>query len=40
MGNATAEVRAAADRVVSGHDSGGIVELAELILAGRTESRH
>ena len=40
MGNATAEVRAAADRVVAGHDSGGIVELAELILAGRTESRN
>jgi hypothetical protein len=34
MGNASPEVLAAADRVVAGHDDGGIDELAELILRG------
>jgi len=34
MGNASPEVRAAADRVVAGHDEGGIGELADLILRG------
>ena len=34
MGNAVAEVRAAAARVVGGHDEGGIAELADLLLAG------
>jgi hydroxymethylpyrimidine pyrophosphatase-like HAD family hydrolase len=34
MGNAVAEVRAAAARVVGGHEEGGIAELADLILAG------
>ena len=32
MGNAMPEVKAAADRVVAGHDDGGIVELADFIL--------
>jgi hypothetical protein len=34
MGNAVAAVRAAADRVVGGHDDGGIADVANLLLAG------
>ena len=34
MGNATADVLAAADRVVATHDEGGIAEVAELLLSG------
>ncbi len=34
MGNAVADVRAAADRVVASHDEGGIADVAELLLAG------
>lgn len=34
MGNATAEVRAAADLIVATHDDGGLVEVANLLLAG------
>jgi hydroxymethylpyrimidine pyrophosphatase-like HAD family hydrolase len=34
MGNAVAELRAAADRVVATHDAGGIAEVADLLLAG------
>ena len=34
MGNAVAELRAAADRVVATHDEGGIADVAELLLAG------
>jgi Cof subfamily protein (haloacid dehalogenase superfamily) len=34
MGNAVAEVRAAADRVVASHDEGGIADVAEVLLAG------
>jgi len=34
MGNATAEVRAAARLVVAAHDAGGIAEVADLLLAG------
>jgi hydroxymethylpyrimidine pyrophosphatase-like HAD family hydrolase len=32
MGNAAAEVRAAADLVVAGNDDGGIGEVAELLV--------
>lgn len=34
MGNARPEVRQAADRVVAGHEDGGLLELASLLLAG------
>jgi 5-amino-6-(5-phospho-D-ribitylamino)uracil phosphatase len=34
MGNARPEVLAAADRVVAGHDDDGLVEVADLLLAG------
>jgi hypothetical protein len=34
MGNAVAELRAAADRVVATHDAGGIADVADLLLAG------
>ena len=34
MGNAVAELRAAADRVVATHDNGGIAQVADLVLAG------
>lgn len=34
MGNATSEVRDAADLVVAAHDDGGLVEVASLLLAG------
>ena len=38
MGNATDEVRAAADRVVATHDDGGIAEVADLLLAGLAQT--
>ena len=37
MGNATADVLAAADRVVATHDEGGIAEVAELLLSGLSQ---
>lgn len=38
MGNATAEVRREADRVVATHDDGGVVEVAEMLLAGLSQT--
>ena len=38
MGNATAEVRAAADLVVATHDEGGIAEVADTLLAGLAQT--
>jgi len=38
MGNACPPLRAAADRIVAGHDDGGIAEVAEIILAGLAQS--
>jgi len=38
MGNAVAEVRAAADRVVAGHEADGLDEVAELVLAETSQS--
>ena len=37
MGNATADVREAADRVVATHDEGGIEDVADLLLAGLSQ---
>jgi hypothetical protein len=34
MGNAVADVQAAADHVVATHDDGGIADVADLLLAG------
>jgi Cof subfamily protein (haloacid dehalogenase superfamily) len=38
MGNATADVRAAADVVVDTHDAGGITEVADRLLAGLAQT--
>lgn len=38
MGNATADVRAAADHVVGTHDDGGIADVADLLLAGLAQT--
>jgi len=34
MGNARPEVRQAADRIVAGHEDGGLLEVAHLLIAG------
>jgi 5-amino-6-(5-phospho-D-ribitylamino)uracil phosphatase len=38
MGNATAEVRREADRVVATHDDGGVEEVAGMLLAGLSQT--
>jgi hydroxymethylpyrimidine pyrophosphatase-like HAD family hydrolase len=38
MGNATADVRAAADVVVDTHDAGGITEVVDRLLAGLAQT--
>ena len=38
MGNATDDVRAAADRVVATHDEGGIAEVVDLVLTGLAQT--
>ena len=38
MGNATDDVRAAADHVVATHDDGGIAEVIDLLLAGLSQT--
>lgn len=38
MGNATDDVRAAADHVVATHDDGGVADVADLLLAGLAQT--